>query len=163
VTGRRKRGPAPISWTAKDAIASGGSHVQEAKSAHGFKREAVRLMLSRGERTVGDVARGLGVTTSDLHRWRDKYRDSAQAKAAPTETVEQENKRLRKEVERLRLERDARRTYARTPPASLGLGLGLGLGGTFARRTARLSLGSLRGPVDGSCVSSAGTSPTSMP
>jgi transposase len=71
-----------------------------------FKREAVRLMLSRGDRTVSDVARGLGVTTGDLHRWRDKHGSSAQTKAAPAETVEQENKRLRKEVERLRLERE---------------------------------------------------------
>ena len=71
-----------------------------------FKREAVRLMQSRGERTVGDVARGLGVTSGDLHRWRDKHGGAAQAKEAPAETVEQENKRLRKEVERLRLERE---------------------------------------------------------
>lgn len=71
-----------------------------------FKREAVRLMLSRGDRTVGDVARGLGVTAGDLHRWRDKLGGSTQTKAATTETVEQENKRLRKEVERLRQERE---------------------------------------------------------
>ena len=32
-----------------------------------FKREAVRLMLSRGERTVGDVAKSVGVTEGDLH------------------------------------------------------------------------------------------------
>jgi transposase-like protein len=71
-----------------------------------FKREAVRLMQSRGDRTVGDVARGLGVTSGDLHRWRDKVGSAARVTAAPTETVEQENKRLRKEVERLRLERE---------------------------------------------------------
>lgn len=39
-----------------------------------FKREAVRLMLSRGERTVGDVARSVGVTEGDLPRRRDKKR-----------------------------------------------------------------------------------------
>jgi len=71
-----------------------------------FKREAVRLMQSRGDRTVGDVARGLGVTSGDLHRWRDKLGGSAQAKTPPAETVEQENKRLRKENERLKLERE---------------------------------------------------------
>jgi transposase-like protein len=31
-----------------------------------FKREAVRLMLSRGERTVGDVAKSVGVTGEEL-------------------------------------------------------------------------------------------------
>jgi transposase len=71
-----------------------------------FKREAVRLMLSRGERTVGDVARGIGATESDLHRWRDKYGGSVRVTAAITETPEQEVKRLRKEVERLRVERE---------------------------------------------------------
>jgi len=71
-----------------------------------FEREAVRLMLSRGDRTVGDVARGLGVTTGDLHRWRDKVGGAARVTTSPAETVEQENKRLRKEVERLRLERE---------------------------------------------------------
>jgi len=71
-----------------------------------FKREAVRLMLSRGERTVGDVARGIGVKEGDLHRWRDKYGGSVRATASITETPEQEVKRLRKEVERLRMERE---------------------------------------------------------
>jgi transposase-like protein len=71
-----------------------------------FKREAVRLMLSRGERTVGDVARSVGVTEGDLHRWRDKYGGAVRVTASITETPEQEVKRLRKEVERLRMERE---------------------------------------------------------
>lgn len=71
-----------------------------------FKREAVRLMLSRGERTVGDVARSVGVTEGDLHRWRDKYGGAARVTASIPETPEQEIKRLRKEVERLRMERE---------------------------------------------------------
>ena len=71
-----------------------------------FKREAVRLMLSRGERTVGDVARSLGVSEGDLYRWRDKYGGTVRVTAAITETPEQEVKRLRKENERLRMERE---------------------------------------------------------
>jgi transposase-like protein len=71
-----------------------------------FKREAVRLMLSRGERTVADVARSIGVTEGDLHRWRDKHGTSVRVTAAIPETPEQEVKRLRKEVERLRMERE---------------------------------------------------------
>jgi transposase len=71
-----------------------------------FKREAVRLMLSRGERTVGDVARSIGVKEGDLHRWRDKYGGAVRVTASITETPEQEVKRLRKEVERLRMERE---------------------------------------------------------
>lgn len=71
-----------------------------------FKREAVRLMLSRGERTVGDVAHSIGVTEGDLHRWRGKYGGSVRVSASITETPEQEVKRLRKEIERLRMERE---------------------------------------------------------
>jgi transposase len=71
-----------------------------------FKREAVRLMLSRGERTVADVARSVGVTDGDLHRWRDKYGGAVRVTGSIPETPEQEIKRLRKEVERLRMERE---------------------------------------------------------
>jgi transposase len=71
-----------------------------------FKREAVRLMLSRGERTVGDIARSIGVTEGDLHRWRDKHGTAVRVTAAIPETPEQEIKRLRKENERLRMERE---------------------------------------------------------
>jgi len=52
-----------------------------------FKREAVRLMLSRGERAVGDVARSIGVTEGDLHRWREKRGDAVRVTAAIPETV----------------------------------------------------------------------------
>src|SRR5262245_55960871 len=34
-----------------------------------FKRDAVRLMLARGTRTVEEVAEGLGVAANMLHRW----------------------------------------------------------------------------------------------
>jgi len=71
-----------------------------------FKREAVRLMLSRGERTVADVARSVGVSESDLYRWRDKYAGSVRVTASVPEAPEQEVKRLRKEVEQLRVERE---------------------------------------------------------
>jgi transposase len=71
-----------------------------------FKREAVRLMLSRGERTVGDVAQSIGVTEGDLHRWREKFGGAVRVSASITETPEQEIKRLRKENERLRMERE---------------------------------------------------------
>ena len=37
-----------------------------------FKRDAVRLMRNRGERTVAQVADDLGVGTNQLHRWAAK-------------------------------------------------------------------------------------------
>lgn len=71
-----------------------------------FKREAVRLMLSRGERSVGDVARSVGVSEGDLYRWRDKYGAAVRVSASIAETPEQELKRLRSENQRLKMERE---------------------------------------------------------
>jgi transposase-like protein len=35
-----------------------------------FKAEAVRLVLERGDRTVGEIAQSLGVNESLLHSWK---------------------------------------------------------------------------------------------
>lgn len=72
-----------------------------------FKREAVRLLETRGERTAADVASGLGVAENLLHRWRQVYSDTAaQVRQERGETPEEELKRLRREVTRLKQERD---------------------------------------------------------
>jgi transposase-like protein len=44
------------------------------KHSEEFKREAVRLMETRGERTVADVAESLGVAENLLHAWKRKVR-----------------------------------------------------------------------------------------
>ena len=71
-----------------------------------FKREAVRLMESRGSRTIADVAASLGVGEERLHAWRRQYGTEAQLREARGETPEQELARLRREVAQLRQERD---------------------------------------------------------
>jgi transposase-like protein len=38
-----------------------------------FKRDAVRMMRNRGERTVAQVADDLGVQANQLHRWAAMY------------------------------------------------------------------------------------------
>jgi transposase-like protein len=43
------------------------------KHAEEFKREAVRLLETRAERTVADVAASLGVAENLLHSWKKKY------------------------------------------------------------------------------------------
>jgi transposase len=71
-----------------------------------FKRDAVRMMRNRGQRTVAQVADDLGVKANQLHRWAAKYEQEAVAKRNDAgETLEEENRRLRKENERLRMEK----------------------------------------------------------
>ena len=79
---------------------------QRKKYTEEFKRDAVRLMRNRGERTVAQVADDLGVPTNQLHRWAAKLEKLDVAKRNDRgETLEEENRRLRKDVERLRMEK----------------------------------------------------------
>jgi transposase len=73
-----------------------------------LKIEAVRALLNRGDRTVEDVAKSLGVSTAQLYRWRDRYQRAVENPAQHAiETAEQaEIRRLRKENEQLRMERE---------------------------------------------------------
>ena len=71
-----------------------------------FRRDAVRLMRNRGKRTVAQIADDLGVTDGMLYRWAERLDKASTAKRNEQgETLEQENRRLRKDVERLRVER----------------------------------------------------------
>ncbi len=70
-----------------------------------FKAEALRLVESRGSRTIGEVAAGLGVAEGLLHSWRrrvDPLRVSDRG-----ETPDQELRRLRRENADLRRDREA--------------------------------------------------------
>jgi transposase len=71
-----------------------------------FKRDAVRLMRNRGKRTVAQIADDLGVGESLLYRWAGKLSKESTAKRNEQgETLEQEVRHLRKDNERLRVER----------------------------------------------------------
>jgi transposase len=71
-----------------------------------FKREAVRLMESSGK-PIAELARDLGINDNNLYRWRGVYGSQAQASANGSGgEMEAELKRLRREVEVLRAERD---------------------------------------------------------
>ena len=77
------------------------------KYSEEFKREAVKLLETRGERTVADVAAGIGVAENLLHSWRHRYADTAaQVRQERGETPEEELKRLRRENSRLKMERE---------------------------------------------------------
>jgi len=70
----------------------------KAKPTEKFKREAVRLMVHRGERTVAQVAADLGVRANQLYRWQKRYAETATAaRTERGESVDEEVKRLRRE------------------------------------------------------------------
>jgi transposase len=72
-----------------------------------FRREAVRVMMMRGERSVEDVASSLGVAPSLLHAWRKLYPDTAESvRRERGETPEDELKRLRREVAQLKRDKE---------------------------------------------------------
>lgn len=71
-----------------------------------FKRDAVRMMRSRGGRSVAQVADDLGVTANQLHRWaRELDKVALSKRNEQGETLEDEVRRLRKENERLKMEK----------------------------------------------------------
>jgi transposase len=71
-----------------------------------FRREAARL-VEDGE-SLTKVAEDLGVAKSSLVRWCQRLREEggAFAKRKGPETLAQENERLRREVQQLRMERE---------------------------------------------------------
>ena len=72
-----------------------------------FKREAVRLMESRGDRTIADVAEGLGVPKNLLHSWKRTYTDTVEeVRQQRGETQEEELKRLRRENAQLKRDQE---------------------------------------------------------
>lgn len=71
-----------------------------------FKAEAVRAMLERGNRTIAEVAEGLGVQEQLLHSWKARS-SKALLPSDRGETPEAELTRLRRENADLKRDRDA--------------------------------------------------------
>ena len=103
------------------------------KHTEEFKREAVRLLENRGERTVSDIAASLAIAENLLHAWKRKLGSAAErgAQGAWWRDAEDELKRLRREIAQLRQERDilknrwpSSRGTAREPVRAGGLGEG---------------------------------------
>ncbi len=71
-----------------------------------FRRQTVELLETSGK-SVSELARELGIGEKSLYRWRQQYsrQSSAMAVNEPDERDE-EIKRLRRETEVLRQERD---------------------------------------------------------
>jgi len=76
------------------------------KYSEEFKSDAVRMMRNRGDRSVAEVADDLGVPQSALYRWAAEVDEATVAKRNDKgETLEDEVRRLRKENDRLRMEK----------------------------------------------------------
>lgn len=70
-----------------------------------FKLQAVQRVVEE-DLTVAEVAREVGVSATLLHKWKSDYLAAPQPGPLPKETTEQLVKRLRRENETLRMERD---------------------------------------------------------
>jgi transposase len=74
-----------------------------------FKREAVQLAVESAK-SVAEVARDLGITPSLLHKWRHQVEKRDPAAAFPgngkVAEPEEEVRQLRRELERVKQERD---------------------------------------------------------
>jgi len=72
-----------------------------------FREEAVKLVIE-GKRSAAQVARELGVNIWTLRDWARKWRLAhlGEPRAAGIESLEEENKRLKRELAILKQERD---------------------------------------------------------
>ena len=73
-----------------------------------FKEEAVRLVQTSGK-PIAQIARELGISDSAIHEWRkilaEQGDDAFPGKGHQT-ALEEENRRLKRELERVQQERD---------------------------------------------------------
>ena len=70
-----------------------------------FKREAVRLAAS-GARPLAQIASELGIHLQTLRLWRQRAHELAEPKPRTVPSLEEENRRLRRELDVLREERE---------------------------------------------------------
>lgn len=73
-----------------------------------FKEEAVRLAKTSGK-PITQIARELGISDTSIHQWRKEltqHEKDAFPGSGHQTPLEEENRRLKREVERLQQERD---------------------------------------------------------
>lgn len=69
-----------------------------------FKKDAVRRLLARGSKSVDEVARELGVSSSMLHRWRQRFEPEIRGGTQPSQGDREEIERLRSELRDVKAE-----------------------------------------------------------
>ena len=73
-----------------------------------FKEEAVRLAQASGK-PITQIARELGISDTSIHQWRKElaeYGKEAFPGSGHQTPLEEENRRLKRELERVQQERD---------------------------------------------------------
>lgn len=78
------------------------------KYAEEFKREALE-MATQPDVSVAQLERDLGITPGLIYKWRERYRvdeASGELKASPEREAEAEIRRLKRELEIAKQERD---------------------------------------------------------
>lgn len=73
-----------------------------------FKRETLRLLETSGK-PVAELERDLGITQGLLNKWKRRYQinpTTEQVEASPERQLEAENRRLRRELEQVKAERE---------------------------------------------------------
>lgn len=78
--------------------------IKQPKFTDEFKREAVRVLLT-SDRTVSEIAADLGINRSTPGRWKSEQQE-ADLLAGPHDDMAMGLKRLKRENELLRQERD---------------------------------------------------------
>ena len=69
-----------------------------------FKKDAVRRLIARGSKSVEEVAKELGVSSSMLHRWRQRFEPSLTGGTQPSQGAREEIERLRSELRDVKAE-----------------------------------------------------------
>ena len=69
-----------------------------------FKKDAVRRLIARGSKSVDEVARELGVSSSMLHRWRQRFESELKGGTQPSQGEREEIERLRSELRDVKAE-----------------------------------------------------------
>ena len=71
----------------------------------GLKKSSAKLAFE-SEQPVVKTAKELGINANTLHGWLNKYYPSTSSNTRQSIDLESENKRLRKELQRITMERD---------------------------------------------------------
>jgi transposase len=69
-----------------------------------FKKDAVRRLMARGSKTVGEIAEELGVTPGMLYRWRARFEPELAHSTQHTQSEREEVERLRRELREMQAE-----------------------------------------------------------